>query len=499
MRDWLAHRADATPTAPAVHGVDGTATSFAALDDRVEEVAARLAGLGVGVGDHVGVVCEARPGFVDLVHATMRVGAVLVPLNARLTRAELAERVDRADLSILVADATTAERATTACDGTDVPVVTLDDDVDARDLLRVDPETYDVPAMTPNDVQTMLFTSGTTGTPKAVALTATNLAVSAGASAFRLGVLPGDRWYDPLPMYHMGGLAPVYRSVLYGTSVVVEGGSDGFDPDRTVEAMHETAATCVSFVPTMLRRIFDAHDGDPFPDSLRFVLLGGAKAPRSLLQECVARDVPVAPTYGMTETSSQIATATPQEARESLGTVGNPLVFTDVTVVDEDERPVSTGETGEIVVSGPTVTAGYYGDVASTRASFCNHGFRTGDVGYRDERGRLFVLNRADDRIVSGGENVDPGEVLDVLRNNPLVDDAAVMGLPDEEWGERVAALVVGDVSEDELLEFLDDRLAGFKKPKTVVFVDTLPRTASGTVDREAARELLERAPASDD
>jgi O-succinylbenzoic acid--CoA ligase len=450
------------------------------------------------VDDHVGVVCEARPGFVDLVHATMRVGAVLVPLNARLTRSELAERVDRADLSILVADATTAERATDASDGTDVPVVTLDDEVDARDLLRVDPETYDVPAMTPNDVQTMLFTSGTTGTPKAVALTATNLAVSAGASAFRLGVLPEDRWYDPLPMYHMGGLAPVYRSVLYGTSVVVEGGG-GFDPDRTVEAMHETAATCVSFVPTMLRRIFDAHDGDPFPDSLRFVLLGGAKAPRSLLQECVARGVPVAPTYGMTETSSQIATATPREARESLGTVGNPLVFTDVTIVDEDERPVSAGETGEIVVSGPTVTAGYYGDVASTRASFCNHGFRTGDVGYRDEQGRLFVLNRADDRIVSGGENVDPGEVLDVLRNNPLVNDAAVMGVPDEEWGERVAALVVGDVSEAELLEFLDDRLAGFKKPKTIVFVDTLPRTASGTVDREAARELLEAAPASDD
>lgn len=491
MRDWLAHRADATPTAPAVHA-GGTTTTYADLDDRVEEVAGRLAGLGAGVDDHVGVVCHTRPSFVDLVHATMRVGAVLVPLNARLTAAELGERVDRADLSVLVAEDRTLERAVAAGDRADVPVVSADGDHEgARDLLSVAPETYDLPAMTPNDVQAMLFTSGTTGTPKAVALTATNLAVSAGASAFRLGVLPDDRWYVPLPMYHMGGLAPVYRSVLYGTSVVVEESGDGFDPRRTLDGMHAADATCVSMVPTVLQRILESGSGNPFPSSLRFVLLGGAKAPRSLLKACVDRGVPVAPTYGMTETSSQIATAAPREARESVGTVGSPLVFTDVTVVDEDDHPVEAGETGEIVVSGPTVTAGYYGDVASTRESFCTHGFRTGDVGYRDDDGRLFVLNRADDRIVSGGENVDPGEVLDVLLNHPMVEDAAVMGLPDEEWGERVAALVVGEVEKPELLDFLDDRLAGFKKPKTVVFVEALPRTASGTVDRQEARELL--------
>jgi O-succinylbenzoic acid--CoA ligase len=491
MRDWLAHRADTTPTAPAVHA-DGTTTTYAELDDRVEEVTGRLAGLGVNVDDHVGVVCEARPLFVDLVHATMRVGAVLVPLNARLTTAELGERVSRADLSVLVTGAEAADRAVPAGEAEDVPVVGLNIATEnrARGLLSVNPETYDVPAMTPNDVQAMLFTSGTTGTPKAVALTATNLAVSGAASAFKLGVLPEDRWYDPLPMYHMGGLAPVYRAVLYGTSVIVESG-EGFDPDRTLDAMAATEATCVSMVPTMLKRILGTREGNPFSDSLRFVLLGGAKAPRSLLAECHDRGVPVAPTYGMTETSSQIATATPSEAREAVGTVGTPLVFTDVTVVGEDKRPLDPGETGEIVVSGPTVSAGYYGDVASTRESFCSHGFQTGDVGYRDEAGRLFVLNRADDRIVSGGENVDPGEVLDAIRSNPMVDDAAVMGVPDEEWGERVAAVVVGDVGESELLEFLDGRLAGFKKPKAVVFVDALPRTASGTVDREEVRKLL--------
>jgi len=494
MRDWLAHRADVTPAVPAVHRADGTVATYATLDDCVEEVAGRLAGLGVGVDGTVGVVCKPRLSYVHLVHATMRVGAVLVPLNTRMMEPELRDRIDRAGLSVLITDATSADAALAACDDTDVSVVSIDRHESVPDLLDISPATYDLPALTPNDVQTMLFTSGTTGTPKGVALTSTNIAVNAAASAFRLGVVPGDRWYVPLPMYHMGGLAPIYRSVLYGSSVIIEDRADGFDAEQTLTAMHEMAATCVSMVPTMLQRILDTRQGNPFPESLRFVLLGGAKAPMTLLRNCVERGVPVAPTYGMTETSSQIATLTPAEARENIGTVGNPLVFTDVTIIGEKDRPVETNEIGEIVVSGPTVTAGYYGDVASTRAAFCSYGFRTGDMGYRNERGQLFVLNRADDRIVTGGENVDPGEVIEVLRNHAQVSDAIVLGVPDEEWGERVAAIVVGDVEESALLNFLDDRLAGFKKPRQLLFTDKLPRTASGTVDRERAQMLLAEA-----
>jgi len=509
MRDWLAHRADATPEAPALCEGDGTVTTYATLDADVEELAGRLSTHGTGVDDHLGVVMETRPAFVEVVHAAMRVGATLVPLNTRLTAAELADRLEVADVDCLLCGAGTAERAVEAADLADraVPVAGIDGGTDGgTDLLGADPEAFEVPAMTLDGIEAMPFTSGTTGRPKAVPLTAANLAASAATSAFRLGLDPGDRWHVVLPMYHMGGLAPVYRSVLYGTSVLVEDTRGGFDPERTLDVVASNGATCTSLVPTMLRSLLDAREGagNPFPDALRFVLLGGAPASASLLESCAERDVPVCPTYGMTETASGVATAVPRETREHPGTVGSPLLFTRVTVVDEDCREVVPGGTGELVVAGPTLTPGYYGETASTREQFCSFGFRTGDVGYRDEAGRLYVLNRLDDRIITGGENVDPGEVVDVVRDAPGVIDAAVVGLPDEEWGERVAALLVVDHEAFDREAFdreafdreafdrhCRERLAGFKLPRTVGFADELPRTASGTVDRAAVRERL--------
>ncbi|MFC6730841.1 AMP-binding protein, partial [Natronoarchaeum mannanilyticum] len=258
------------------------------------------------------------------------------------------------------------------------------------------------------------------------------LLASAVASAFRLGVAPDDRWLCCLPMYHMGGLAPVLRSTLYGTTVVLQ---SEFDAERTPTVARERGVTGVSLVPTMLQRILDRDAAPDLPDTLRFVLLGGAPAGADLIADCERRDVPVHPTFGMTETASQVATATPREAFEHEGTVGRPLFGTTVTVVDEDGDPLPAGETGELVVDGPTVTPGYYGDSAATEASFGAHGLHTGDVGYRDDGGRLWVLNRRDDRIVTGGENVDPGEVVGALREHPKIRDAAVVGLDDAEWG----------------------------------------------------------------
>jgi O-succinylbenzoic acid--CoA ligase len=346
--------------------------------------------------------------------------------------------------------------------------------------------------------QVIAFTSGTTGEPKGVRLTAGNLVASATASAFRLGVRPGDRWLVPLRMYHVGGFAPVVRSALYGTAAVVQ---REFDADATARAVADHDATGVSLVPTMLARMLDA--GWTPPDRLRFVLLGGAPASRDLLRRCERRGVPVCPTYGTTETASQIATARPREVFEHPGTVGQPLVFTEVAVVSEDGDPCDPGEVGEIVVDGPTVTPGYL-DADRTDAAFGDRGLHTGDLGYRDADGRLWVVGRRDDRVVTGGENVHPGEVAAALREHPGVADAAVVGLPDPEWGERVAALVVpadassagdapseGDVTRDGLREFLDGRLARYKHPRAWGFADALPRTASGTVDREAVRRRL--------
>ncbi|WP_157971750.1 class I adenylate-forming enzyme family protein, partial [Halorussus litoreus] len=359
-----------------------------------------------------------------------------------------------------------------------------------------------------SDTQALLFTSGTTGDPKAVELTTGNFLASATASAFRLGVTPDDRWLLCLSMYHMGGLSVVLRSALYGTTVVLQ---EGFDAGAAVDAIAKYEVTGVSLVPTMLRRMLDVSDGASddaandtgLADSLRFVLLGGAPTPDDLLARCESSGVPVHPTYGMTETTSQIATARPHEAFAHRGTVGRPLLWTDVTVVGDDGSPVEPGEIGELAVSGPTVMAGYYGNPDATADAFGEYGLRTGDVGYRDEDGRLWVLNRREDRIVTGGENVHPGKVVEALREHPDVRDAAVVGLDDDEWGERIGALVVPEsgasVSEKAVVDHCQGRLAGFERPRTVAFADELPRTASGTVEREAVREILRKSVGGED
>nr|WP_135826315.1 o-succinylbenzoate--CoA ligase [Halorussus ruber] len=498
MQDWLAERARTSPEATAlVEAEDGTEWTYRELDSAVEETAGRLAALGAQTGDHLGVLMETRVAFVRLVHAAMRLGAVLVPLNARLARPELARQAEVADLNLVVCEEATEADAVAI---SEVPVTSVDSpEADAVAPLREQtPAEFERASWSRSDPQAMLFTSGTTGDPKAVALSMGSFLSSATASAFRLGVTPGDKWLLCLSMYHMGGLSVVLRSALYGTTVILQ---EGFDAERDADAIAEYGVTGVSLVPTMLRRMLDARES--LGNSLRFVLLGGAPARDELLSRCESRGVPVHPTYGMTETASQIATARPREAFEHRGTVGRPLLWTDVTVVgeggddEESGKPLPAGETGEIVVAGPTVMRGYYGDSEATKSAFGEYGLHTGDVGYRDEEGRIWVLNRRADRIITGGENVHPGEVVEALREHPEVRDAAVVGLDDEEWGERVGALVVpeegadGDLSVGGIEDFCDDRLAGYKRPRTVAFAEELPRTASGTVEREAVRERL--------
>ena len=534
MQDWLADRARATPDATALidAGTDERWT-FAELDRDVERVAGRLAALGIGAGDHLVSLLGSRVASVRLVHAAMRLGAVLAPLGDRLAAPEARERIDRADATAVVCGADTEAVAVEAVAGgaagdgstRDVPVASVDDperegvtglsSVESAADAERETAAFDAADWRLGDTQLLLFTSGTTGTPKAVRLTTGNLLASAVASAFRLGLLPGDRWLVALSIHHTGGITPVLRMALSGTTVVLR---ESFEAGPTADDLAAYEVTGVSLVPTMLSRMLDARG--TLADSLRTVLLGGAPATRELIERCRNYSVPVHPTYGMTETASQIATARPAEAFENPETVGRPLFWTDLTVRDEAGAELAPGETGELVVAGPTVTPGYYGDDAATEAAFGAGGLRTGDVGYRDEAGRVYVLDRKDDRILTGGETVDPGEVVAALREHPGVADAAVVGLPDEEWGQRVAALVVpadpgaagadragtdADAGAAERLDadaveaFCRERLAGYKLPRVIAFADALPRTASGTVERPAVVERLAAVRADDD
>ena len=268
---------------------------------------------------------------------------------------------------------------------------------------------------------------------------------------------------------------------------------EAFDPAGVNRAIDEEGITIVSVVGVMLARMLEERGERPYPDTLRCVLVGGGPVARPLLEECARRGVPVVQTYGLTEAASQVVTLAPEDALRRIGSAGRPLFTTEVRVEGEDGRALAPGTAGEIVVRGPTVTPGYLNDPEATDRLLRDGWLRTGDIGELDSDGYLYVLDRRDDLIVSGGENVYPAEVEEVLRSHPAVLDAGVVGLADERWGQTVAATVAlragAEVGEEALLAFCRSRLASYKTPARLRFVERLPRNAAGKLLRHALRE----------
>jgi O-succinylbenzoic acid--CoA ligase len=496
-RDLLAHRVVATPEATALQdAIDGRSWTYADLDAAVEANTAQFRSTidsrptsETRPRSRVGIAATTSPSFVTSLFAAWRSGAVAIPLSTERPADRLQDRLDRLDLDLWL-DTGGDGLPSTADPGVPVFSTGLPAGTDGRSPTRSANTDFQGATWDPEETALILFTSGTTDRPKAVRLTHRNLVASATASGFRLGIDRADRWHCCLPVNHMGGLAPIVRSTLYGTTTVLE---PGFDASRTTDLLAEHEATGISLVPTMLQRCIDG--GWEPHDALRFVLLGGAPASRDLLEASERAGVPVYPTYGTTETASQIATATPSAAVAHPGTVGLPLVTASVTIIDpETGEPADAGDVGQIVVDGPVVTPGYL-DAEAFESVVGPHGFHTGDLGSRDESGRLRIHGRLDDAIRTGGETVQPASVVDALSEHPAVADAAVVGLPDPEWGEQVASLVVPEngtsVEGAAVRRFAQERLAPYEVPKLVGVADELPRTASGTVDREAVRERL--------
>ena len=472
--DPLAQRARATPDRTALVDTDTDRSgSYAALDQAVDGLAAVLKARGVAPGDRVGLLAPTGADFVRAVHAIFRVGGVVVPLDPAGTDART--RLDRTDAVACCHHPATTATAEALADRPSGLVTIATDAAKEGDI---------TPAWDPTTEAAILFTSGTTGTAKGVRLTGRNLRASAEASAYRLGVAPTDRWLDCLPAHHMGGFAPIVRTVVYGTTLYTQ---RAFAVDTTAAYLDTHDITGISVVPTMLKRLL-AADWTP-PATLETVLVGGAPATPDLLETARERGVPVYPTYGMTEAASQIATATPTDVDTQPDTVGQPLIAVDITVVADGE-PAAPGEVGELVVDGPAVSPGYL-DPERTAVTHGTYGLRTGDRGYRDTDGYLWVTGRVDDLIVSGGVNVDPTAVADTLAAHPDVATAAVVGVADETWGERVCAAVVpaGELDEETLRTHAHEHLAPPERPKDYTMYETLPRTASGTVDRAALRE----------
>lgn len=484
MPDWLKERAYTTPDALALL-IDERRWTYGELDRLVDGYARHLQRLGMAPGTKVATLLPAALPAVCLVHAAARLGLVLAPLNTRLTVPELEWQLAHLERPLLFYDESTATLAAAlAGEGqASIPVSEFNEPSPAGPDLAA-------PSFRMDAVQAIVFTSGTTGAPKGVMLTFANHFWSATASAFRLGVQPDDRWLSSLPLYHVGGLAVLFRSCLYGTAVVLH---DRFDVDAFNHSLDTQAITLTSLVPTMLYRLLPTRDR--WPASLRLVLLGGAAASPELLAEALAAGVPVATTYGLTEAASQVATLLPAGVRRKPGSVGRPLLFNHIRIVSEEGQEQPAGTYGEVVVSGRTVMTGYYENPDATAGTLRDGELFTGDIGYLDEDGDLWLVQRRSDIIVSGGENVYPAEVEAILRQHPAVRAACVVGVPHPEWGEQVAALVAISpatrVTQAELLTFCRERLAGYKLPRRLDLVTELPQTASGKVAREQVRQML--------
>jgi o-succinylbenzoate---CoA ligase len=403
VTDWLEAAAARRPDGVALERGDEQLTYGSLLS------AARLQIPGAASGERVPLAFEDRLDFALALHGCLLSDAAAVPIDLRLTAAE--------------------------------------------QTLRAVPGR----AATPNTA-TVMYTSGTTSAPKPVELTVGNWEANARGSALALGQDPAERWLCPMPLAHVGGLSILLRSCQYASTVVVH---DGFDVEAVLRELMDPsrAITLVSLVPTMLARLLDA--GLTSPPTLRWALLGGGPIAPGLLARAQSLRVPVAPTYGMTEACSQIAT------------FGLPLAGVEISLSDDSE----------ILVNGPVVAPG---------AMDADGWLHTGDLGTIDQDGRLSIIGRKADTIVSGGENIAPTEVEAALLEHPAVADAAVFARTDPEWGEVVAALVVlrdaETVSESELRQFCAARLARFKVPKSVGFTDELPRTVSGKLLR---RQLM--------
>ncbi|HUO71360.1 MAG TPA: long-chain-fatty-acid--CoA ligase [Solirubrobacteraceae bacterium] len=468
------------------------ALTYAQLDERSSRLAQALLDAGVRSGDRVAHLDRTAPEIVELLFATSKIGAVTVPLNWRLAAAELETIVDDAGCTVLIAGPSYRDTARTIA--ANVPqqldVVNVGEDYEERlRTQRADDPGHRAAA---GDPAVQMYTSGTTGAPKGVLTTQRNLA-AAYLSAHLWAFDSASVSLTPLPMFHIGGIGWAYLGLVSGATTILV---SEFDPVHVLDLLEHDRVTNAVFVPTilqMLTAVAGAAERDY--SSLRSIAYGASPITTPVLRATLRTfGCPLFGVYGLTETTGGVVQLGPDDhdaegsRQHLLRSAGRPLPWVEMRIVDPlGGRDCETGDVGEVWLRAPNVMAGYHGRDAETAAALTPEGWlRTGDGGYRDEDGYLFLTDRIKDMIVSGGENIYPVEVEEVLSHHPGVVEVAVIGVPDERWGETVKALVVpapgAAVDPEELVAFARERLAGYKLPRSVEFVAELPRNPAGKV-----------------
>jgi acyl-CoA synthetase (AMP-forming)/AMP-acid ligase II len=490
---------------------EGKKWTYGQISERVNRLANALVKLGVRQGDRVGILQVNCNQYIESYFGSAKLGAIFVPLNFRAKADELAYMIGNSEIKVLFVGSRYL----------DMIMGMLPQLSSVRECIAIDAEcgsSYEnlIDSSSPDeviceigdeDITILMYTSGTTGRPKGVPLR---------HSAFVTYVLDnvepanpdiGERNLLTVPLYHVAGIQAMLAAIYGGRTLVL---MRQFEVKEWIETIEREQATRAMLVPTMLKRVIDDPEfGQHDLSSLKVITYGAAPMPFEVIHKAiqVMPWVRFINAFGQTETASTITTLGPEDhiiegteeekqkkLKRLTSSIGKPLPDVEVKIVDEEGKSLPTRQVGEILARGPRIMTGYWQDEQKTSQVMTKDGWlRTNDMGWMDEDGYIYLVGRADDMIIRGGENISPEEVEDVLRSHPKVEEAAVIGVPDPEWGQQPRAIVVvkkGEVvTSEEIMEHCRSRLAGFKRPRSVIFIDALPRNPMGKVLRKNLRE----------
>lgn len=440
---------------------NGEKISYNELFNSVIKTAAYLNEQRIKQNDIVPLLYENSSEFIVLVLSLWQLGAVPVPLNSKLLSKDLNEQINFINPSIVLKSGE-FKNLSTEVKSLTIPFNELKDQ---GDLINPDFDT--------DKIALILFTSGSSGKPKAVMLTLNNLIQSAVIGNNVLNQTSEDRWLASLPFYHIGGFSIIFRTLFYGASIIIP---ESLSNKHLAESIINYKPTLASFVSNQLKYLVDEKLIPP--EELRTVLLGGGFSDKDLILNAIEKGWNIAKVYGSTETSSFVTFMNSEEVKKKLEASGKVIQPNEIIISEE----------GEIAVKSPAVMKGYFNNDEETIAKLKNDFYHTGDTGFLDDEGYLFVKAKKNDLIVTGGENVNPVEVENAILSNSKIKDVCVVGVQDEKWGQIVSAAVVLkdniNLSQDELKNYLKKKLASFKIPKRIIFVKDLPKSGLGKIKR---------------
>jgi len=496
--NWVARRREKSRGDVAVVFRDARIT-YDEMAERIARLANALANRGVSSGDRVAYLGNNHPSFLETLLATASIGAVFVPVNSRLAAPEIDFVLDDSGATTLVVHADLVDVARAGAWSTDVSRRIVVDGAPTamaesfEDVLASGATTFRDEMVGIDDAAIILYTSGTTGHPKGAVLSHGNLTWNCFNALVDYGIRHGERVLLISPMFHVASLSMGALPVLLqGGTVILH---EKFDPAHVLETIEYERVTMLSGVPTTFQLLQESPNwASADISSLEHLTCGGSAMPERVMAAYEERGLAFAGGYGMTETSPG-ATAMPQRmSRKKVGSSGLAHFFTDVKIIDESGQTVAPGEVGEILVAGPNVIREYWRRPDATKAAFTDGWFHSGDLGYFDDQGYIYISDRAKDMIISGGENIYSAEVETVIMELPQITGVALIGLPDQKWGEVPMAIVTlaegATLEQGTLQQHLTGRIAKYKIPKQVVVVEDLPRTASGKVRKADLRRI---------